>query len=501
MADLNDFCVGSVYVANARRVSWKNQAENECFWPGLCFGGSTASEHLFDTCAQKQLKGRGFLLLDSFLRCDTSNKIMKKLVASVGLVAIGTSGLQADTISGTVTDQSKPWSVSATLRGFYDDNVNTVHTDVRDSFGFEINPAVGVFTQWEGTRLGASYQYSFKYYDRKPLGNTDNYDQTHTFDIGLTHAFSPRYNLSVSDSFAIGQEPDVLRAGNAFSTFQRISGDNIRNYGNLTFTAQLTPLWGLEFGYGNTFFDYDNEGGNADQPSQSGLLDRIEHAVHIDGRWTVQPQTVAVVGYQFRQVNYTGDEEIGILEDGTSIRSDNRDSRSHYIYIGADHTFLPSLVGSIRAGGRYIDYYKETSGGIGNDIGPYVNMTLSYGYAPQSYIEAGFSYDMNATDAFSVQGNSYTQNEESAVLHASINHRITPKLFGSVLSSFQYSTFNGGSLNNESERYFLLGLNLKYHFTPHFSAEAGYNYDLVNSDVSERSFDRNRVYLGVTAAY
>jgi len=108
---------------------------------------------------------------------------------------------------------------------------------------------------------------------------------------------------------------------------------------------------------------------------------------------------------------------------------------------------------------------------------------------------------MNATDAFSVEGNSFTQSAESAVVHASVNHRITPRLFGSGVVSFQYSTFNGGSLNNETEKYFLLGLNLKYHFTPNFAAEAGYNYDLVDSDVTLRGYNRNRVYIGVTAAY
>src|SRR5207245_6985706 len=162
--------------------------------------------------------------------------------------------------------------------------------------------------------------------DRKPFGNTDNYDQTHTFDVALNHAFSPRYLLSVHDSFAIGQEPDLLRAGNAFSSFQRIPGDNIRNYGQITFNAQITRELGVELGYANTFFDYDDEKGDATAPSRSGLLDRVEHMVHIDGRWLVQPQTIALVGYQYRQVNYTADEEIGIREDGSSIVSSDRDN-------------------------------------------------------------------------------------------------------------------------------------------------------------------------------
>src|SRR5204863_6321229 len=112
----------------------------------------------------------------------TSKKTMKKIVASVGLVALGTSGLQADPIAGTSIDTAKNWSVSATLRGFYDDNINTVHDNETSAFGFEVNPALRYMLRWqEQSFISASYQYAFKYYDHKPFGNSEKYDQTHTF--------------------------------------------------------------------------------------------------------------------------------------------------------------------------------------------------------------------------------------------------------------------------------------------------------------------------------
>ena len=55
---------------------------------------------------------------------------MKKIVASVGLVALGASALQTASAQALVgPDASKPWSVSATIRGFYDDNPGTVAND------------------------------------------------------------------------------------------------------------------------------------------------------------------------------------------------------------------------------------------------------------------------------------------------------------------------------------------------------------------------------------
>src|SRR5205807_5361648 len=139
--------------------------------------------------------------------------------------------------------------------------------------------------------------------------------------------------------------------------------------------------------------------------------------------------------------------------------------------------------------------------GNGNGFGPYAMVNLHWTYAPESYVEAGLSHDLNTTDEISVSGDSFTRNAESTVVFVTLNHRITPKLIGSLTGQFQNSTFNGGQVDGESERYFLVGLNLEYRFNPNFSGHIGYNYDRVDSDVSDRSFDRNRVYIGVTALY
>ena len=65
---------------------------------------------------------------------------MKKLIASAGLVALGTAGLHAAYAPGLTEQQtSKPWTVSASLRGFYDDNITTasISTNRQESFGFD----------------------------------------------------------------------------------------------------------------------------------------------------------------------------------------------------------------------------------------------------------------------------------------------------------------------------------------------------------------------------
>ena len=436
---------------------------------------------------------------------------MKKLVASVGLFAVGASGVQAASAAALTAEPSKFWSVSATLRGFYDDNLGTVGDGFQKTrtFGFEISPSFSLSWPLEQTLLSLGYVYSFRWYEKRvPLFDpttglplkTDKYDQTHSFTALMNHAFSERYVLNVQDSFVIGQEPDFLRAGTTFTTFQRVPGDNIRNYGNIKFNAQITHLFGIEVGYENSFFHYDDEGGNAFSPSRAGLLDRIEQYVHLDGRWQLQPQTVGVVGYQYGQTDYTGDEEIGfdpLL--GVFYRSDARNQRSHFAYVGVDHSFRPDLSGAVRVGVRYTDYYNAPTSS--DSISPFARASLQYTYAPESHLDLSISHDRNATDLFSASAGNITVDQESTAVAGSVTHRIVPRLFGSLVAQFQNSTVNGGSINDVSERYYLVGLNVEYQFNPHFSAHAGYNYDKLDSDVLGRSFDRNRVYVGVTASY
>ena len=53
------------------------------------------------------------------------------------------------------------------------------------------------------------------------------------------------------------------------ATFERIPGDNIRNYGAITFDGELTRELAFELGYSNAYFDYADHGGDASAPSRA----------------------------------------------------------------------------------------------------------------------------------------------------------------------------------------------------------------------------------------
>src|SRR5947209_802640 len=105
---------------------------------------------------------------------------MKKVMVSAGLVALGVAG--GESAHGQlVAAADKPWSVSGTLRGFYDDNYNTAPDGPgrRSSVGFEVRPSVKFNIPLEATSISLAYIYSMKYYDDRPKNKADH---SHDFE-------------------------------------------------------------------------------------------------------------------------------------------------------------------------------------------------------------------------------------------------------------------------------------------------------------------------------
>ena len=328
------------------------------------------------------------------------------MLTSVGLVALGATGLQAAYAPGLSTmETSKPWTVSATLRGFYDDNYTTAPKGSElHSFGFEVRPSLGLNISTSQTYIGLRYVYDLKYYEDRP---NNSFDHTHQFDAVLSHTISERYSLDLSDSFVIAQEPELLAPTGG--VFVRTDGNNIRNQASASFHAQLTTVLSLMLGYDNTLIDYQQDASDVaaaggTEASRSALLDRMEHLARINLRWQALPQTLGILGYQFGIVDYTSNESLDPLFDPTGAVSPSniRNSRSHYVYLGADHTFRPDLTASVRVGGQYTEYVNNPAGET--TLSPYVDASATYTYMPGSFVQLGLKHARNATDVGVVAG-------------------------------------------------------------------------------------------------
>src|SRR5580658_2806227 len=134
---------------------------------------------------------------------------MNRVLASASLLALGTVGAVSissaqDATANVTGEPNKPWSITATLRGFYDSNPNTApdgSVGKIDSWGVEIRPGANLNFDWGATKLTASYLYDNRYYFARK-----NTDQSHDFELNFDHNFSALYSMNVSDSFVIAQE-------------------------------------------------------------------------------------------------------------------------------------------------------------------------------------------------------------------------------------------------------------------------------------------------------
>ena len=401
-------------------------------------------------------------------------------------------------------ETSKPWSVSGAIRGFYDDNYavrSSNSPEKRGSFGFEFHPGVAFHIPKDQTFFGGSYDYTMKYYEDR---TSDPIDQSHTVLLNFDHRFSERYRTRAKEEFVYADEPELVDQNVPL----RQDSSGMRNVAKIEFFAVITERVGTGVGYQNNWFNYTDSNGNGPNPtiSRSALLDRIEHLIHIDGRYQYTESIIALLGYQFGIINYTGDDIIAPFADydgnpatpDTAPVSDDRDNFSHYLYVGADANLSEKLSGSARIGVQFTDFTEANE----TALSPYVDIAASYTYLPGCALQAGVRHFRNATDVSGVDASGdVTTDQETTSAFVAIDHRITPRLRGTGSVQFQDGKFHDGAADGQTDLYFIANLGLDFEITKNLFAEGKYNFDRLDSERPGRSFTRNRVSVGLRAKY
>src|SRR5882724_9736391 len=163
---------------------------------------------------------------------------MKKLFLSVGLVAAGTAGLQAAYAPDQGPDATKMWSLSGSLRGFYDNNYTT-GSSASGSGGFEVSPTVSINVPMQQTEFGMRFIYGLYYYQARANQDQNPIDQTFRTDLWLDHAFTERVQARVEDSVVIAQDPELNTGGPVSNPF-RTSQSYLANSGTVTLHTDWT---------------------------------------------------------------------------------------------------------------------------------------------------------------------------------------------------------------------------------------------------------------------
>jgi hypothetical protein len=285
----------------------------------------------------------------------------------------------------------------------------------------------------------------------------------------------------------------VLETSGQQTTFFRSEDENLRNYAGIGFYGGFSEKWGYRLGFENTLYDYSEEGPG----SRSALLDRMENKPTIDFRRVLQENTVALVGYSYNDVDYTADELL--INIAGSPTSELRNSRNHFAFVGFDHSFTARLDTKIRVGAQIADYYNAEE----DEIRPYADAMFGYTYADGSRVQLGVKTGMIATDIAVAQDLSgVTLGANSTTTFLGVNHRLTSKLNAQARGMWHaLSYFGESSYADEWDNYYTVDVGLTYTLNTYVALEGGYLWDRLDSDIPNRSYTRNRAYLGVRATY
>jgi Putative beta-barrel porin 2 len=446
---------------------------------------------------------------------------MKNFFVSAGIVAISAASLHAEEYAPdfTAMDATKPWTVSGTLRGFYDDNYTTTPNGHKQgSAGFEFSPSASLIIPLQQTELGLRYTYGLYYYQQRENQGANPIDQTHQVDLWVDHAFTEAWEGKVMDSFISQQDPSLTTSGTALP--YRAEGNNIQNIGTISSHNEFSQLFSTDVGYQNTWDDYHQQGatfnpinGGSFGPGGSGatyagLLNQVDHSIFVNLNYQYLPDLAFLVGYNFSFNDYTGNEPIAVNIPAPGVfdvyYSNYRNSMSHNIYVGGQYAMTASLSILANAGFQYVDNYNLPSFDH-QDSGSYqptANIAITYTYLPGDYVQVGFTQAQNSSATSDVSGSgSLTLYQETSVLYATVNHQITPKLTGSLIGHYQYSTYVGGANDGEPQNWYTFGLNLAYALNPFVSVDAGYNFYYLTKTGPLPGYSRNVGYASVTATF
>ena len=380
---------------------------------------------------------------------------------------------------------SSPFHVSVSVRGGYDDNVTLSSIDPQESFF--TNVALGVNYEFGGPRTrmsltaGVGVTYYFDRNDDDDFGDDDgefdDYDVNAHIGFNITHKATPRLTLAASLYASYQSQPDFTTFNASTISIGRQSQDFFYTTNRFSVGYAWTPRFSTVSSYTINYVDYDDE-------LISFFEDRFEHTIGNEFRFLVLPTTTVVAEYRFGIVDYTD--------------ASNRDSTSHFLLAGVDHSFSPRFNASFRAGVEFRDLdFDGNDDNDGDRTAPYFEGTLNYALAQGTSISWTNRYSLEQPDvpeAFS------RQTFRTAL---SVRHSFTSRITGGLNFAYQHDDNDGNfNIDGFEEDAFDVSLSIRYAINRNWALDAGYHHTEVLSDEALfREFSRNRYYVGATFTF
>jgi len=382
------------------------------------------------------------------------------------------------TAPGDASTTRKFYTLTASLREIYDSNDNTSNIHPQASLETELSPSILVDFPSEGNDFTARYTLDLTYYNPEQTdsatvdngGKTSNeIDVTHEFVAQYAHTFSDRFSINLAEDFRYFIEPSIDQSTG--SNYQQ--GAYVANVLNGTLTAQWTPLIGTTTSYSNTIVRYD-------EADVADFQDNIENTGTQSVSYAVLPKISASLGGTVDNITYK-----------TSLRG----YTTYTGFVGGSWQVLPSLSVTGQGGATYI---VPVSGS--DSTAPYAALTLNWNLGARSSLSFNYAHEITPSDQ--VGANGQTSDRFSSNFRYDINTRLSSHLQG----TFTYATVSQdllvaqGSSSYQEDQYYL-DTGLTYHYNSYLDLDSGVTISGVASDISNNSYSRDEVYLGVRGTY
>lgn len=371
-----------------------------------------------------------------------------------------------------------PIHLNNRLRLGYDDNVyqageatasdgSVITHEETDSFRIieEIEALVNLNLQ--RTYLGLRYRPSFVWYSDR---DNDDTDFLHDVDLNFVQKITPALALSISDTLRASQLPELQDENYVV----RAKDDNYYNSALATLSYNVRPETRLDLSGRYILLRYTEEANENDNyySAVGGLTLRQQLA----------SRTTLMGDLRYQTVVYDEAEE-----------AFNRDANSVFAGLGAEQTFNPKLLGSLRAGVEQRMYDNDAAD---DNTQPYGELSMTFLPTPATRITGAASYSIYESDVASYLSQNRTY------LSLSFAHDFTTKLnfyLSGAYSLNQYEAdyaLEAGAVDAD-EKSFLVSARLAYRINRINWLEVGYQFIKLDSDlVNRESYDRNRFDIG-----
>jgi hypothetical protein len=398
---------------------------------------------------------------------------------------------------------TKPFTASVALREGYDSNPLTQSyqstQDIKSSTYTSIQPSLGYNYLGMQADMALRYDFSGTYYPS--INQQYDIQYAQTFTGRYTYAIDPRTSFTLGNNFVYTEQPLVAQFVQA-GISPTFNTSTINNLATVQADYRVTDRLSMITRWNNTLVYLGGSSANNNYMN-NGAFQQF--------RLDFTPETVGTFSFDYQLYDYDLDNTY-------------RDNQQVAFSLGADHTFLPTLFFSGRAGLQLNDNFGLAdndfivgSGGLGSgeqEIGafPFASITGTWNYEQSSFLSAGFSTQIqqsnqaNASDseAYTLNFNwdHYFTDKFSVIQSFFINvATFTPQLTQEQATAAQLSYQGSGTQTTVSYQ-----CKFAYEFLPYLSAELGWSYtsygsyfDLNNGNGG--SYTRNQVYIGVRGTY